>query len=102
MFINYRRELELEVHIDRQKIPRQTLHYRKRKLARNGNQDQPADLLFNTYTVGTSNLSQQELSGPRHSTESDNSDTDPQSFDEEQPSLVGTRRTRRGRVPGTH
>ena len=30
-------------------------------------------------------MSQQELSGPRHSTESDNSDTDPQSFDEEQP-----------------
>ena len=64
------------------KIPRQTLHYRKKKLARDGNQAEPADLLFNTRTVGTSNSSQ-ELSN----TESDNSDTDmqdPQSFDEEQ------------------
>ena len=64
------------------KVPRQTLRYRNIKLARDGNQAETADVLFNTRTVGTSNSSQQ-LSN----TESDNSDTDmqdPQSFDEEQ------------------
>ena len=79
MFMNYRKELA--VHIDRN-IKYRDKPSKKKKLARDGNQAETADLLFNTRTVGTFNSSQQ-LSN----TKSDNSDTDmqdPQSFDEEQ------------------
>ena len=79
MFTNYRKELA--VHIDRN-IKYWDKPSKKKKLARDGNHAETADLLFNTRTVGTVNSSQQ-LSN----TKSDNSDTDmqdPQSFDEEQ------------------